>query len=121
MWTYRQSTGELLHNGAYVAQGYSGNKAGKNNPAAESTHNVGPIPAGAWEIAALTAGRTPHGPFVLHPQPHNGTVTFGRSGFLMHGDSRTDPGNASQGCIIMPRAVRERVWASNDRALTVTT
>jgi Protein of unknown function (DUF2778) len=121
MWTYRQSTGELLKDGSFIAQGYSGHGNGKNNPAAQSTHNVGPIPAGAWTVTGVPVDTSTHGPFVLRLEPCNGTQTFGRSGFLIHGDSRTNPGGASQGCIILPRFIRERVWASTDRALTVTT
>ena len=121
MWTYRQSSGELLKDGRFIAQGYSGHGAGKNNPACQSVRDVGPIPCGAWEIVSLTTGMTPHGPYVLHLEPCNGTQTFGRAGFLMHGDSLKHPGEASEGCVIMQRWVRERVWLSEDRALTVTT
>jgi hypothetical protein len=52
-------------------------------------------------------------------KPAASTNTFGRSGFLMHGDSTQSPGSASQGCIIMPRPVREQVWNSGDRDLKV--
>lgn len=121
MWVYRQSTGELLHDGKFLAQGYSGSGKGKNIPAAEGTKDVGPIPAGAWEITGLTVERTAHGPYVLHLAPCNGTQTFGRAGFLMHGDSIQHPGDASLGCIVMPRWARERVWESDDRSLAVTT
>jgi len=105
-----------------MAQGYSGKGNGKNNPAMESVVRVGPIPCGAWKMTALTEGMTPHGPYVIHLEPCAGNTMAGRQGgFLIHGDKRTDPGNASEGCIIMPRAIREAVWASGDRALTVTT
>lgn len=121
MWIYRQSTGELLRDGKFVAQGYSGHGSGKNNPAAESIKDVGPIPTGAWEVAGLTVERTSHGPYVLQLLPCNGTKTFGRAGFLMHGDNIKAPGEASLGCIIMPRWARVKVWESGDRSLTVTT
>ena len=121
MWTYRQATGELLKDGRFIAQGYSGHGNGKNNPAAQNTPNVGPIPAGSWVIVSLTEGMTEHGPYVLRLEPCGGTGTFGRSGFLIHGDNRRAPGEASRGCVILPRFVREKVWASGDRALTVTT
>lgn len=121
MWIYRQSTGELLRDGKFVAQGYSGHANGKNNPAAEQTPDVGPIPCGAWEIVGLTVERTAHGPYVLQLHPCNGTKTFGRSGFLMHGDNIQHPGEASLGCIVMPRWARVKVWESNDRSITVTT
>jgi hypothetical protein len=37
----------------------------------------------------------------------------------MHGDSLSDPGTASRGCIIVSCGVRERVWESGDRELLV--
>jgi hypothetical protein len=43
-WTYKQSTGELDHNGAAIGAGYSGHGAGLNNPAMQNVHDVGPIP-----------------------------------------------------------------------------
>ena len=36
-----------------------------------------------------------------------------------HGDSIAAPGTASDGCVIMPRFARERVWESQDRRLAV--
>lgn len=41
--------------------------------------------------------------------------------FRIHGDSIRAPGTASHGCIILPRAIRDRIWASGDRALQVVT
>ena len=60
-----------------------------------------------------------HGPYVLTLTPAPTTNTFGRSGFLMHGDSIIAPGTASKGCIIMPHDAREQVWNSGDRDLEV--
>jgi hypothetical protein len=44
---------------------------------------------------------------------------FGRTGFLIHGDSLQHPGRASNGCIILPRPIRDRIAASGDDQLTV--
>jgi hypothetical protein len=118
-WTYEQQTGELQQDGKPVAMGYSGSGAGKNNPAFESIPNVGPIPAGNWTISGPPVDTSSHGPFVLHLEPAAETETFGRSGFLMHGDSKEHPGCASEGCVILPRPVREQVWNSGDRDLRV--
>ena len=118
-WTYSQKTGELHQDGKHISTGYSGASDGKNNPAKQNVHNVGPIPAGDWTITGPPISTTDHGPYVLRLQPGQETETFGRSGFLMHGDSKEHPGTASQGCIIMPRAVREQVWNSGDRDLEV--
>src|ERR1700685_1463612 len=108
MWTYAQKSGDLLQDGQRVATGYSGIDNGKNNPAQQAVPNVGPIPQGEWEIVGPPISTLAHGPYVLSLQPSAQTNTFGRSGFLMHGDSIDAPGCASHGCIIMPRAVREQ-------------
>jgi hypothetical protein len=49
MWTWHQSSGDLSHDGSHVAHGYSGAGDGKNNPAFQRVHNVGPIPQGNVE------------------------------------------------------------------------
>lgn len=120
-WTYSQKTGELQRDGKHVANGYSGAGPGKNNPAMEQVHNVGPIPHGDWTIIGPPLNTASHGPFVLHLEPAPETQSFGRDGFLMHGDSAEHPGCASQGCIILPRSIRERVWNSGDNDLRVVT
>lgn len=118
MWTYHQESGRLLHDGAMVATGYSGAGAGKNNPAMQSAHNVGPIPIGKYTIGPPCDTDT-HGPYVLRLTPNASNDMCGRAGFLMHGDSVAHPGTASQGCIIQARSVREWVWNSGDRDLEV--
>jgi hypothetical protein len=119
MWTYAQKTGDLLQDGERVATGYSGIDNGKNNPAMQAIPNVGPIPQGEWTIVGPPINTPDHGPYVLRLTPSAETVLFGRSGFLMHGDSIESPGCASHGCIIMPRDVREQVWNSGDTDLEV--
>jgi hypothetical protein len=118
-WTYAQKTGALQQDGTAVATGYSGADAGKNNPEMEQVHNVGPIPKGDWTIVGPPVNTREHGPYVLKLEPGAETTTFGRSGFLMHGDSKEAPGTASQGCVVVPRTVREQVWKSGDRDLEV--
>ncbi len=44
---------------------------------------------------------------------------FGRSGFLIHGDSVSHPGEASEGCIILDRNVRETIANDDDKYLVV--
>jgi hypothetical protein len=118
-WTYAQKTGELQQDGKHVAIGYSGSGTGKNNPAMENVSDVGPIPEGDWTIVGPPVDTASHGPYALSLRPAPATPTFGRSGFLLHGDSKESPGCASQGCVIMPRAVREQIWKSGDRDLEV--
>lgn len=116
MWTYAQATGSLYApDGELVACGYSGSGDGKNNPALQAVHDVGPIPCGDWRIGApidLQGG--PHGPFVLPLTALHGTETFGRDGFLIHGDRIDAPGTASQGCVILPKPIRQQIAASGD-------
>ena len=118
-WTYAQKSGELQQEGKPVATGYSGAGRGKNNPEIQNVPNVGPIPQGDWTIAGPPVDTADHGPYVLRLNPAGGTETFGRNGFLMHGDSKEHPGCAAHGCVILPRTVREQVWNSGDRELEV--
>lgn len=121
MWTYSQRTGILLHDNVMIGTGYSGFGVGKNNPIMQDVHNVGPIPQGRYSIGQpedLEGG--PHGPFVLPLTPDPTNEMFGRSGFLIHGDSEAHPGQASQGCVIMSRPVRDAIQKWGDSELEVT-
>ncbi len=119
MWFYSQKTGTLTRNGMRFTGGYSGHDAGKNNPAMQSVHDVGPIPQGEYTIGELHDN--PHlGPHVMAVAAKQGTNTFGRDGFYIHGDSVAHPGSASHGCIILGRQVRDLISASKDTDLTVT-
>ncbi len=60
-----------------------------------------------------------HGPHVMALTPEQGTVTFGRAGFLIHADSISHPGKASCGCIVLSNALRNQISASGDRELEV--
>jgi hypothetical protein len=105
--TYDQPTGTLATDfPRRVFVGYSGHGLGKNNPALQSLPRVGPVPQGTYAVS---------NPFT-HPEkgrlcfrlvPMSGNHMFGRSGFLIHGDSIRHPGDASEGCIILPLAARE--------------
>jgi hypothetical protein len=119
-WTYQQVTGRLLDDLCnIIGVGYSGRSPdGKNDPVMQSVPNVGPIPCGDYTIEPPVDTVT-HGPFVLALTPSPKNEMWGRSGFLMHGDSVIAPGTASLGCIIQSRDVREAVWDSNDHLLTV--
>jgi hypothetical protein len=118
-WSYSQSTGTLAHDGQVVAIGYSGHDNGKNNPDMQQVPNTGPIPKGRYFMGP------PHdsakvGPFALALDPAPGTDTFGRSAFMIHGDSIVHPGTASEGCIILLRDARNKIVESGDDQLFVT-
>lgn len=115
MWIYEQATGALYHNDTYVGKGYSGTGTGRDNPAAQAEVGVGPIPTGLWKIGpAYRHWRL--GPVVMNLDPvwHN---AYGRTLFRIHGDNKKN--DASNGCIILSRSLRELIAASGDRELTV--
>lgn len=120
-WHYNSRTGWLDKDGIFVSKNcYSGFGEGLNNPAMEAVENVGPIPQGLWTISGPPFSGA-HGPYCLHLAPQAGTQTFGRSGFLIHGDEVEHPGEhlASHGCIIADRVTRERIYQSGDTTLQV--
>ncbi len=62
----------------------------------------------------------PHaGAYTMRLLPINGTHTFGRDGFMIHGDSIAHPGQASNGCVIERMSIRSQIWGSGDHILRV--
>jgi len=121
-WIYSQSSGRFTRHhvdGPLVAIGYAGNGGAKNDPLFQHVANSGPIPRGRWTIGGPPFQHPHAGPYTLRLTPVAGTATFGRSGFLIHGESRARPGSASRGCIILARRHREQIWHSGDRNLEV--
>lgn len=122
MWHYNVPRGWLDKDGVLISKNcYSGFQEGRNNPSYEAIHDVGPIPQGVWIISGPPFDSPDHGPYVLRLTPANGTITFGRDGFLIHGDSESHPGEASKGCLIADRTTRTRIYQSGDTNLTVFT
>lgn len=117
-WRYQQSSGVLSLNGTAVSKGYSGGGRGRNDPAMQGVKGIGPIPRGRWRMTAVNDSRNT-GPFTITLEPEPGTDALGRSEFRVHGDSVTRPGTASRGCIILPRAIRDRLWAAADHVIEV--
>jgi hypothetical protein len=121
MWRYSQASGDVTDpSGKPVGIGYSGRGAGLNNPLMQATPDVGPIPRGAWTIGTFFDDPGGKGPIVAHLKPWCSTETYGRSGFMVHGNNAALNHTASEGCIILPRVVRELVRASGDTELDVT-
>lgn len=119
MWVYSQSTGQLWDvSNKPVAIGYSGFGEGKNNPAMQGVQGVGPIPQGGYTISD-SFDSAADGPVVMRLKPDEDTQTFGRSGFLIHGESALHPGCSSHGCLILSRAVRLLMAGSSDKRLYV--
>lgn len=119
MWIYFSNSGRLYDpTGKVVGNGYSGHGPGVNNQAMEAVHDFGPIPRGAYTIGQFFDDPE-KGPIVAHLIPCPATDTFGRSGFMLHGDNAAGDHSASRGCIIMPRAVRAQVQFSPVKDLRV--
>jgi len=118
MWQYSQSTGKLWNGlNKCVAIGYSGFGDCKNSPPCETIVDRGPIPRGLWVIGEPYNSKNT-GPFCLPlvPSGHNAHT---RTSFLIHGDSIAHPGQASHGCIILQRHIRQLIHASTDKILQV--
>lgn len=118
-WKYEQATGKLFDkDNTDIATGYAGRALGKNNPAMQDVKGIGPLPCGMYTIYAPHDSTTV-GKYAMRLLPDPQNEMFGRSSFYMHGDAIHDPGNASHGCIVMDRTVRELVWDSGDHRLQV--
>ena len=117
-WTYSQGSGALARNGVVLTSGYSGWRQGKNHADMEDQPDVGPIPHGVYLIGRPhTSSR--HGPHAMTLTPAEGTETYGRFGFLIHGDSIEHPGEASEGCIILALRFRRMIADSQEDTLVV--
>lgn len=124
-WIFEQSTGKLYNPaGEVVETGYSGgncgkNPEGKNNPDMQNVHCIGPIPVGIYTRGTVVM-ESHLGPFAIPLIPNADNEMFGRSDLYMHGDT-TPSGNASEGCIIMSRAVRELFYKDTNDLQVVAT
>ncbi len=120
MWTWKQATGELVDGaGVTVGRGYSGDCEHYNNPASQEIPGVGPIPRGRYIIGNFFDDPGGKGPVVCRLTPIPPTNTFGRSGFMIHGDSADNDHSASHGCIVLAHALRAAISSSGDSILEV--
>jgi len=118
MYVYSQSTGELKEDGVLLGKGYSGAGLDKNVPADEAVSCQGPLPQGFYTIAG-PRDDPKKGPCVFDLSPDDDNDMFGRTGFMIHGDSLSHPGMASEGCIVLGPLIRQRIAVSVDRRLQV--
>jgi hypothetical protein len=125
MWRYEQRTGSLSQKTTWVSghapvvfTGYAGKGAGKNSPIMQDVEAVGPLPRGRYTIGAPVTHATV-GVYALPLTPDPRNEMYGRSGFFIHGDSLDHPGEASHGCLVFSRSVRELIWKSGDHVLEV--
>lgn len=118
-WKYLSNSGKLVSpSGSILGTGYSGKDEHKNIPYSESIHDLGPIPRGLYTIGPAHDTST-HGLLVLGLVPAKTNEMYGRSGFLIHGDSLEHPGEASNGCIVLNHALRETIAKSGVKRLRV--
>lgn len=115
-WYYNSRTGSVFHPLiGIIGKGYSGTDVGRDNPEAENLREVGAIPRGKWRIGlAYTHNKLGVLCMNLAPIGHN---AFGRSSFRIHGDNKKN--DASTGCIILNRKIRQMISDSNDTSLIV--
>jgi hypothetical protein len=119
------SSGKMYSDaGELLDIGYSGQPPHVNDIAAVGEVGIGPIPPESWRISGMELDNPKLGPFVLLLEPDEPTMAYVISlnrdpnSFRIHGERITPPpGYASDGCIILPRAIREQIWNSGDHAL----
>lgn len=100
MWTYKQSTGDMLHDGENFATAYAGRREGLNNPAMQNVEKIGPLPQGRYKIGP--AYQHPRlGSVCMNLEPDAANEMFGRSDFRIHGDNAWLDHSASEGCIVL--------------------
>lgn len=123
MWTYEQDTGRMLRPDSTLAgTGYAGGNEGKNpeginNHEMQGVSKIGPLPLGIYTMGNPLM-QSHLGPFAIPLIPSPSNEMFMRSAFFCHGDT-TPSGNASEGCIIQARSVRNEMWNSDDHTLQV--
>jgi len=124
MWVYEQSTGRLYApDGTHTATGYAGGNEGKNpegvnNHDKQNIKSIGPLPVGFYTFGEVVQ-QSQLGPFAIPLLPDESNVMSGRGSFYMHGDNMQLNESASEGCLIMPRSVRNECYESGDKQLAV--
>ncbi len=109
MWRYEQATGKLYRGDVdLIGTGYSGQPPRVNDTSAEAIRDVGPCPRGRYTVGqAHPDGDL--GPVVMNLTPVAPFDALGRTDLRIHGDSLKRPGYASHGCIVLGRAIRDRM------------
>ncbi len=123
-WKFEISTGKLYDpQGNCVATGYSGGGCGQDpdavdNPDDVALKGIGPLPEGLYTFGQPVP-QSKLGPFAIPLSPDPSNQMYGRGDFFCHGDSTQHPGDASEGCVIMPLTWRQAMWNSTDHQLQV--
>lgn len=104
--------------GELAGEGYSGNGADINQIADIGVRDHGPLPFGLYAIQPPCSDPK-LGQYVLRLTPDPSNDMLGRGGFAIHGDNPAANETASEGCIILNRIVRARIWQSGFTCLRV--
>lgn len=94
--------------GLIIGVGYSGAPGFKNDPSKQMLRMEGCICEGFYTIEP-PVNSPEHGPLAYPLTPDISNRMYGRSGFMLHGDSINHPGCASEGCIIQNHETRQIV------------
>ena len=119
-WIYNVKRHEFSRNGQFKFRArYAGNGKYKDDPQFECVKNKGPLPRGKYRIVGEPVNHKRTGRYTLVLQPYADNRMCGRDGFLIHGDSRAHPGEASRGCIILDFEFRRAIFDSKDLEVVV--
>lgn len=119
VWVYHQNSRVLSHNHIQITKGYSGKGRDKNRHDRQHIKNRGPIPVGQYTLEDGPFTHYKTGRYTIRLKPNPANEMFGRDSFMIHGDSKDHPGQASEGCIILQRQFREKIWNSGDHDIEV--
>jgi len=98
--------------------GYTGKGDAKNNPDKQCEKNAGPLPRGKYKIGE-SYDHDSLGPVTMNLDPDSSNDICSRDLFRIHGDSKKDPGNASEGCIVLKHSSRGTISKAGGGTLTV--
>ena len=126
---YSQTTGKLTKDdGSLVATGFAGNNSrpgvnpkhlpGYNNHKLQDKHCIGPLPVGVYTVGRWEKLHDKLGPLVA-PLTQTSGETFGRDDFFIHGASKEDSLNSSEGCLVFGYSDRLRIQEINPSTITV--
>ena len=121
-YTYYQNTGRFVGGSeewAIDTHGYSGSTEGKNKPESQCIKNVGPAPAGQYNLSGCkdTMHQTLIKPCSFYMTPLDESKMCGRNEIMLHGcgccgqgDTTEPPSDGcSEGCVIIRYADRIKV------------
>jgi hypothetical protein len=119
-WIYNVAKKSFTHNGKLKFYAlYAGATGYKDNTDYECEINKGPLPRGKYRIIGVPFTHAIAGAYTLRLKPDTHNEMCGRAGFLIHGDSRRQPGEASNGCIVLALNYRKNIWDSKDKEVIV--